>query len=147
MIQDEYEEAAALLEKIPEHYIDRVAKFLDSIEMKKEAYEIVRDMDFKFDLALQLGMLDEAFEIIQSIDSSESKWKQIGDVCLIDGRVDLAIQSYQKVEDLPSLFLIYSSLGMKDELAGIAKKARDATRFDIAFKAYFLLVIFFPYLG
>lgn len=48
MIEDEYEEAEALLEKIPETYIDKVAKFLDSLEMKKEAYEIVKDLEFKY---------------------------------------------------------------------------------------------------
>lgn len=58
----------------------------------------------------------------------------------MDGRIDLAINCYRKVQDLPSLFLIYTSLGMKEELKDIAEMAKKATRNDIAFKSYFLLV-------
>ena len=52
MIQDEPEEANALLEKIPEQYIDKIAKFLDSLDMKIEAYHIVKYKDTKFNFQL-----------------------------------------------------------------------------------------------
>lgn len=55
MIEDEIDEAEVILAKIPSQYIDRVAKFLDSLELKREAYNIVLDQEYKFPLLSNEG--------------------------------------------------------------------------------------------
>lgn len=49
-----------------------------------------------------------------------SKWKQLGDLALSHGNVDLASECSENANDLPSLLLIHTSTG---NLAGLARLA------------------------
>eukprot|EP01015_Nassula_variabilis_P027077 TRINITY_DN5486_c0_g1_i20.p1 TRINITY_DN5486_c0_g1~~TRINITY_DN5486_c0_g1_i20.p1 ORF type:complete len:329 (+),score=83.77 TRINITY_DN5486_c0_g1_i20:67-1053(+) len=133
-----FEQASQILSKIPVKYLDKLAKFLDTLDMKEEAFRIVQDQDHKFDLAVHLGKVDEAFKIAKQEDSA-NKWKQLGDLALIQGKVKVAIQALEASEDLSGLLLIYSSLGMKDGLRKLAEKAQATTKTNVAFTCYFLL--------
>lgn len=140
MVNQQYEKALNILSNIPEKYMDKLAKFLDSIDLKEAAFEIVRDIDHKFELALQLNRIKDAHSIAYK-ENSVNKWRQLGDLALINGHFDIAIESLKAANDLNGLFLIFSSLGMKEELHELAAKACENTRYNIAFSAYFLLVI------
>jgi len=48
------------------------------------AYDMTPDLDHKFELALGLNKVDDAFKIAQESDSAE-KWKQVGDIALSRG--------------------------------------------------------------
>ena len=48
IINKQLEKAQQLLVQIPKKYLDRLAKFLDSLDFKEEAYNIVLDPDFKY---------------------------------------------------------------------------------------------------
>jgi len=52
---------------------------------------------------------------------------------LLFGRIDYAIECLEKSDDLSGLLLIYTSLGMKDKLHGLAKRANALTRTNVAF--------------
>lgn len=56
--------------------------------MLEEALEVAQDPDYRFDLAVQLGDLDTALGIAQTSDS-ESKWKQLVEFVLANGRLDV----------------------------------------------------------
>ena len=139
MVNHQYEKALALLPSIPMKYMDKLAKFLDSIEMKDAAFDLVQDIDHKFELALQLNKINEAYEIAVK-ENNLNKWKQIGDLALLNGHFQIAIESLKAANDINGLFLLYSSLGIKDGLKELAQKATDNTRYNIAFSCYFLLV-------
>lgn len=140
MVNQQFEKAQSLLPQIPGKYLDKLARFLDNIELKEAAFELVQDVDHKFELALQLNKIEEAHRIAAK-ENNLSKWKQIGDLALLNGHFQVAIESLKAAGDINGLFLVFSSLGMKEELAGLAEKAKESTRFNIAFSCYFLLVI------
>lgn len=65
-----------------------MAKFLESRGLLEEALEVAQDPDYRFDLAVQLGDLDTALAIAQTSDS-ESKWKQLVEFVLANGRLEV----------------------------------------------------------
>ncbi len=140
MVNQQYEKALSILPTIPVKYMDKLAKFLDSIDLKEAAFDLVRDIDHKFELALQLNKINEAYEIAVK-ENNLNKWKQIGDLALLNGHFQIAIDCLKAANDINGLFLIYSSLGLKKELQELAVKAVENTRYNIAFSCYFLLVI------
>ena len=58
----------------------------------------------------------------------------------------MAIESFKSCDDLSGQYLIYTSLGMRDELRLLAERAMELSRTNIAFNSYFLLVKFNFYL-
>lgn len=72
--------------RIPEDQRTRIAHFLESQGLKEEALEITQDVDHKFELAVQLGKLDIAHEILKASES-EQKWKQLADLALSSAKV------------------------------------------------------------
>ena len=76
-----------------------------------------------FRLLCSLGLREKvsyliylAFNIAKSIHS-QMKIKQIGDMCLKSGDIEMAIECFEVAEDLNSLLLVYSSLSLPDQLA------------------------------
>lgn len=68
-----------------------------------------------------------------------NQYKQVGDIALLNGKIELAIKCFNASEDLGSLLLIYSSLGLKNEMRELAVKAEDLMRMNIAFTCYYIL--------
>ncbi|KAL6942413.1 hypothetical protein ACO0QE_003588 [Hanseniaspora vineae] len=113
----------------------KISRFLEAQELYQEAFDVAPDADQKFFLALKLGYLEQAFELL-SKDESESKWRTLGDAALKKFNFKLAIEGYSKAHDLESLFLIYSSFNMKEKLIELGKLAEEDGKFNVAFNAY-----------
>jgi hypothetical protein len=64
----------------------RVSQFLESQGLKEQALQMSTDTDHRFDLAVQLGLLEMAEEIAKEADS-EHKWRQLGDLALSSCKV------------------------------------------------------------
>lgn len=77
------------MKEIPETYYGKLAKFLETNGQKEMAYDLTPDKDHKFELALALNKVNEAFEIAEET-KSEDKWRKVGDIALISGRFSLA---------------------------------------------------------
>jgi len=86
------------------------------------AFEMTPDVDHKFDLALQLNRVDDAFTIAEKSESNE-KWRQVGDIALARGQFSMAEKCYEKSNDFNSMLLFYSAYG---DQAGIEKVAAGA---------------------
>lgn len=69
--------------------MNQVAHFLDNKGMPEKALEIATDVDYRFELAVQLGMLDTALDIAQKSES-EAKWRQLGELALSSGKLDVS---------------------------------------------------------
>ncbi|KAJ0528081.1 putative transcription factor WD40-like family [Helianthus annuus] len=89
VMRGELERASELLPSIPKEHHNSVARFLESRGMIEEALEVSTDPDYKFELAIQLGKLEIAKDIAL-VAQSESKWKQLGELAMSSGLLDMA---------------------------------------------------------
>lgn len=89
-------------------------------------------------MAIGLEKLEDAFKIANQ-DKSVNKYKQVGDLSLINGKMAMAVECFEKSDDFGGLLLIHSSTGNREGLERLAKLAVEKTRFNVAFSAYFLL--------
>lgn len=53
------------MKSIPETYYSKLAKFLESNDFKQMAFNLTPDQDHKFELALSLNKVDDAFKIAE----------------------------------------------------------------------------------
>lgn len=51
-------------QQIPSEHRNKIARFLEAQGLKAEALDIATDNDYKFELAVQLGKLDQAYKIV-----------------------------------------------------------------------------------
>ena len=77
-----------LKSKIPESEYDTIARFLSSQGFKKQALVVAKDSDLKFELAIDIGKLEEAYKIVLAHDDytttdAQHKWKQVCDGIII----------------------------------------------------------------
>jgi coatomer subunit beta' len=99
--------------------------------MKELALEVSTDIDQKFELALSLDDLQKALTIIEESTktkkggAAEPKWRSLGDRALALWNVELAAKCFRNAGDLPALLLIYSSLGDRDGMRGLAEAASE----------------------
>ena len=76
MMRRDFESADKALPTVPKEQRTRVAHFLEKQGFKKQALSVSSDPEHKFDLAVQLGGLDTAYELAME-SASEQKWKQL----------------------------------------------------------------------
>jgi coatomer subunit beta' len=96
--------------------IFRVAKFLEARGHVEKALEVVRDPDYRFELAVQLNNFDIATSIAEQL-ASESRWKQLGEMALSDGRLELAERCLEKSGDFSGMMLMHSATGNRKGMA------------------------------
>ncbi|CDZ98718.1 coatomer beta subunit [Phaffia rhodozyma] len=141
ILRGDMETAASILPSVPADQLNRVARFLETQELRELAMEVSNDPDHKFELAIQLDDLDAALELTRASpeQGSQSKWKTVGDKALAAWRIDLAEECFKNALDLPALLLIYTSLGDRAGIEWLAKAALDKGLHNIAFTAFLQL--------
>ena len=77
-----------LLSTLAQDQMNSVAKFLESRGMPERALSVATEPDYRFELAVQLGRLDDALTIAGEA-ASESKWKQLGELAMSAGKLDV----------------------------------------------------------
>lgn len=77
IVRRDFDSAAAILPTVPRDEHNRIARFLEAQGFKAEALAVATDPEHQFELAVQLGQLQTAYEITTQ-QPSESKWKQLG---------------------------------------------------------------------
>ncbi len=68
-----------------------------------------------------LGLI-QAYKIAIA-NNMNQKIKLIGDLSLKKGEIELAIDCFDKIDDLGSLLMIYSSLQMSEKLKKVGERA------------------------
>jgi len=133
--------AEQILPAVPKDQRNKVARFLESKDLKELAFQVTTDPDHKFDLSLQLDDLDSALEIVRSVPDTEAetKWKAVGDRALAVWRFDLARECFEKAGDLNALMLLLLSTGDKAGLRQLAVKAENKGQNNLAFASLFQL--------
>lgn len=138
VLRGDLEKAEEILPTIPKEHMNSVAKFLESRGMVEDALEIATDLDYKFDLAIQLGRLETAKAIAEE-SQSESKWKQLGELAMSAGKFEVAGECFDHAKDLSGFLLLHSALGDAKGLAKLAVTAKEQGKINVAFLSLFLL--------
>mmetsp|Transcript_31249 Transcript_31249/g.69528 ORF Transcript_31249/g.69528 Transcript_31249/m.69528 type:complete len:1001 (-) Transcript_31249:4758-7760(-) len=138
VMRDQLDAALALLPNIPQDQLNNVARFLESKGLVKEALSVAVDPDYKFDLAVQLGDLSTAQSIAVVLDS-EPKWKQLGELAMSSGQLEVAEDCLRRAKDYSGLMLLYSARSDTAGMVALASEAQGAGKHNVAFLALFLL--------
>ncbi|KAJ1972938.1 Coatomer subunit beta' [Dimargaris xerosporica] len=138
IVRGDFDAAEQLLPLISTAQRNKVARFLESEDLKELALEVTCDPEHQFELALQLNQLATAQSIAEQVNT-EAKWKQLADAALTAFKMPLAETCLKHANDLSSLLLFYTSSGSTAGLSELAISARDAGKYNIAFICYQLL--------
>ena len=140
IVRRDFEGAKKALVSIPVEQHNKLARFLESQDLKEMALALTTDSEHKFELAIACGELELAKDICVKERESEEKWKQLGDLAL-SSRFDLplTLECYARASDFGGLLLVYASLGDVKGMEALAEKSRAAGRNNVAFLCYFLL--------
>ena len=137
-----------ILQVFPQSHIQEAARIHDALELVTA---------IKFDLALQLGKLDAARELLRSQSAAAAaadagapgasaaaadagdlvgKWKQLLDLALATSRLELAEEAALAASDLGALLLLYTATGDVAGLLRLGALAEEAGKDNVAFLAY-----------
>ena len=141
VLRGEMEAAEELLPSIPRDQHNSVARFLESRGLVADALRIATDPDYKFELAVQLGELGVAREIVETenMAAGENKWKQLGELAMSGGDIELASACLAKSGDLSGQLLLCSATASPARLEELAVTARKKGKNNVAFVCFFLL--------
>lgn len=123
-----------VIDQVPETHIGKIAKYLESMNFKDIAFHITVDEEHKFDLAVSLNKIRDAYEIALNDPHNYEKLRKVGDISLKIGDLNLAEQCYLKSNDYNSLLLIYSSLGDAEGMKNVAELALKDKKYNIAYQ-------------
>jgi coatomer subunit beta' len=145
VMRGDFDAANVLLPNIPEDEYTKVARFLESQGFKEEAFAVTTDPDHKFDLALELGQIETAHELLvqtpeedKESTETQSKWKRLSDAALKDTNLELCEAAGLASDDFSDLLMLYSAVG---NLAGVERLAELATakgKTNVGFVAHLL---------
>lgn len=146
IMRKDFATADTYFKQLPESLHNRCARFLENQGHTAEALQISKDDEHKFELALQLGKLQMAADIIVNINCqanpalhTRGKWKQLGDVALDIGDFALARRCFSESNDLCALFLVLTACGDVDELKKTAVKAKECGVANVAVLSFLLI--------
>eukprot|EP01083_Nonionella_stella_P056987 149794_1 len=139
IVSGDYEKAAEILGRIPTENHNRLARFLESQDLKEMALDVTSDPEHKFDLAVQLGKLEMAREILKGSSDADAKWRQLGDMALKKFNLELVEECGINSKDLGLLLLLYTSCGNRDGMTRLVEMAKEKGVYNVAFVCLFLL--------
>ena len=142
----DFDTANELLPSIPESEYTAVARFLESQGFKEEAMAVTTDHDHKFDLALELGMIRVAHELLLETPEEDkfmtdtmTKWKRLSDAAMKESNFELCEAASIASDDFPGLLLLYSALGNLEGMEKLAVMATEGGKTNVAFLANLVL--------
>lgn len=146
VVRRDFDSANAILPAIPDSEHSSVARFLEAQGYKDVALQVSKDVDHKFDLALELGRLDVCTELLDDAPANlkdttdtTTKWKRLGDLALSNCDLALAERCARNAKDLAGLLMLHTATG---DRSGVLKLADDAVaqgKLNIAFVSFFIL--------
>jgi coatomer subunit beta' len=116
---------------------NKAAKFLERQGHKQQALEITNDQEHRFELAVELGFVDVAYQVANQLNHDE-KWKVLGDSAIQVWDFDLAEECWKKAGDLESLLLFYQTGGDVVALGQLGHDAVQRGDTNIALTCFFL---------
>ncbi|CAG8718134.1 1745_t:CDS:10, partial [Funneliformis mosseae] len=138
ILRSDLETAEQLLPTVPSDQRNRIARFLESQDLKELALEVSTDVEHKFELAVQLNKLDAAVEIAREVNT-ETKWKAVGDSALSAWKFSLAEECLKKAKDSSGLLLLYTASGNAKGIKELAESAVADGKNNVALACFLQL--------
>lgn len=137
ILRGDLDGAAEILPSVPQDQRNRLARFLETQDLRELALDISTDPDHKFELAIALDDLETALALARSSPhlGSQAKWRAVGDRALAGWKVQLAEECFKQASDLSALLLLYTSTGSRTGLERLVERATDQGAHNIAFAA------------
>ncbi|KAI6690016.1 hypothetical protein NL676_026844 [Syzygium grande] len=114
VMRGDFERANEILPSIPKEHHNSVARFLESR-----------------DWGLQRKLLRKS--------RASRKWKQLGELAMSTGKLDMAEECMNNAMDLSGLLLLYSSLGDAEGILRLSSLAKEQGKNNVAFLCLFML--------
>ncbi|KAJ7951806.1 Coatomer, beta' subunit [Quillaja saponaria] len=138
VMQGDLERANEVLPSIAKEHHNSVAHCLESRGMIEDALEVATDPDYRFELAIRLGRLETAKDIATEAES-ESKWKQLGELAMSSGKLEMAEECFEHAMDLNGLLMLYSCRGDLEGMLKLANLAKEQGKKIFVFLCLFML--------
>ncbi|KAI5721612.1 hypothetical protein M8J77_022922 [Diaphorina citri] len=138
VMRGDFETADSILPTVPSHYRTRVAHFLEKQGFRHQALAVSTDSEHRFELALQLGDLNIAHAIAKEAMSPQ-KWKQLSELAIAKGQLDLAQECLHEAQDYGGLLLLATSAGNADMVRKLGDSSDAHGKNNVAFLSYMLL--------
>lgn len=138
ILHENFEKAGELLKKIPENFNDKIISFLEKFNLSELSFEITKNPNQKFSLALKLKKLNDAYNLAKEANNSE-KLKMVSDLAIELGEFNFAEKTMKEAKDYSGLLLYYSTIQNRDNILQLAKDAKENGLFNVAFSAFYEL--------
>ncbi|KAM9359150.1 coatomer subunit beta'-like [Symphorus nematophorus] len=137
VMRRDFSTADKVLPTIPKEQRIRVALFLEKQGFKQQALAVSTDPEHKFELALQLGEVNIAYQLALEAES-EQKWKQLAELATTKCQFSLAQECLHQAQDYGGLLLLATTSGNTDMVGKLAEGAERDGKTNVAFLTYFL---------
>ncbi|XP_070826436.1 coatomer subunit beta'-like [Chaetodon trifascialis] len=137
VMRRDFTTADKILPTIPKEQRIRVAHFLEKQGFRQQALAVSTDPEHKFDLALQLGEVNIAYQLALEAES-EQKWKQLAELATTKCQFSLAQECLHQAQDYGGLLLLATASGNADMVGRLAEGAERDGKTNVAFLTYFL---------
>ncbi|XP_053278385.1 coatomer subunit beta' isoform X1 [Pleuronectes platessa] len=137
VMRRDFSTADKILPTISREQRTRVANFLEKQGFRQQALAVSTDPEHKFELALQLGELDTAYQMAQEAES-EQKWKQLAELATTKCQFTLAQECLNHAQDYGGLLLLATASGNTDMVGKLAEGAEKDGKTNVAFLTYFM---------
>jgi coatomer subunit beta' len=137
VLRGDFDTADMVLESVPGQYHNDLAKFLEAKGEPERALAIATDDDYKFDLTIALGDLQQASSLASKTES-EAKWRQLGELAFSAGDMALSESCFNKSSDWSGLLMLYSAQGNVDGIQSLSRVAHEHGKENIAFTCKFM---------
>nr|CAG4646053.1 EOG090X01FO [Macrothrix elegans] len=137
VMRRDFETADRVLPSVPKEQRTRVAHFLEKQGFKEQALAVSADPEHRFELALQLGQMQLAYQLAVEAQS-EHKWKQLADLATTKCQFDLAQECLHKAQDFAGLLLLATASGNAEMVQRLGDDAIGAGMNNISFLTRFL---------
>uniref|UniRef100_A0A2K6MYH7 Coatomer subunit beta' n=1 Tax=Rhinopithecus bieti TaxID=61621 RepID=A0A2K6MYH7_RHIBE len=136
VMRRDFSMADKVLPTIPKEQRTRVAHF-GKQGFKQQALTVSTDPEHRFELALQLGELQIAYQLAVEAES-EQKWKQLAELAISKCQFGLAQECLHHAQDYGGLLLLATASGNANMVNKLAEGAERDGKNNVAFMSYFL---------
>lgn len=99
-----------------------IIAYLDKKGYPEVALQFVQDPNTRFELALECGNMDVAFEVAKTLDTPDS-WRRLGVEALAQGSISILEKAYQRTNSYDKLSFLYLVSGNIENLKKMQKIA------------------------
>lgn len=115
-----------------------MTNFLEKFDYYELSYNICKNPNQKFSLAIKLKKLKDAKFLAEEQNSTE-KWKIVADLAMELGEFSQAEEAMISAKDYNGLLLYYSCICDKEKLALLAANSENDGFYNVSFSCYYQL--------